>query len=128
MPKSGCVSQDPAAHMAFYRVLLKRQYPHFGITGIKCVYLILCLHGYYGNKYKKIKIHANLTLEQSLKRLIGGRADCSHASPEFWEACYSRIKQEDISERISLAKFTQAERDIWRAFVRRANDSCNKKK
>lgn len=128
MPESGSVSKDPAAHMAFHKVLLAREYPHFGVTGIKSLYLILCLQGHYGKKYTKLHRKEGEPLETTLRKLLGGRADCSHASEEFWQACYERIKQKDVSKRISLDEYTQAERDIWRAFVRRASISCNRKK
>lgn len=122
IPESGCITLHQISHAALYKILLARQYPHFGVTGIKSVYLILCLDGYFGSKYKKI------TSQESIRKLIGGRADCSHASQEFWEICISRITQETITERLSLSSSTQKEREIWRSFVRRASISCNRKK
>lgn len=122
IPSSGCITLHQESHAALYKILLARQYPHFGVTGIKSVYLILCLDGYFGSKYRKI------TSQESIRKLIGGRADCSHASQEFWEVCVSRITQIDISERLSLSSSTQKEREIWRSFVRRASISCNRKK
>ena len=122
IPKSGCICQSEQAHAALYRLLLGRQHPHFGVTGIKTLYLILCIEGFFGEKYK------NITTHEVVQKLIGGRADCSHASVEFWEVCYQRIKEENVNARLPLKKFTAAEREIWRAFVRRGSISCNRKK
>lgn len=122
IPESGCVSLHPKSHAALYQLLLSRKYSHFGITGIKTLYFIMCIEGLFGKKYEKITTH------EYIKKLIGGRADCSHASDKFWAACYERIKMEDISERVSLREYTEAEREIWRGFVRRSSISCNRKK
>jgi hypothetical protein len=123
VPKSGCVNVCPKCHETLYKLLLARAYLHFRVTGIKAVYLIKCIEGDYGKKYVKITSH------EAVRKLIGGRADVSHASGKFWEACYERIKQEDVTNRPKpLEDFTEAEREIWRAFVRRASKSCNSKK
>jgi hypothetical protein len=110
------------SHAALYKLLLSRSYLHFGITGIKTLYLIMCIEGFFGEKYRNITTHENI------KKLIGGRADCSHASDKFWAACYARIKMQNVSERVSLREYTPEEREIWRSFVRRASISCNRKK
>lgn len=122
IPSSGCIDLHQTSHAALYKILLARHYPHFGVTGIKTVYLIMCLEGHFGEKYK------NLTTQVQLQQLIGGRADCSHASQKFWEVCISRITQREITERLSLSDSTIPEREIWRSFVRRASISCNRKK
>lgn len=122
VPESGCICQSEQAHSALYKLLLGRQYPHFGVTGIKTLYLIMCREGYFGEKYE------NITSHDAIRKLIGGRADYSHASEEFWQTCYERIKQEDVSARLPLRDYTVAEREIWRAFVRRGSISCNKKR
>lgn len=122
VPDSGCICQSEQSHAALYKILLGRQYPHFGVTGIKTLYLIMCIEGMFGNKYK------NITTHEAIKKLIGGRADCSHASIEFWGVCYQRIKEQNVSARMPLREYTKAEREIWRAFIRRASISCNKKK
>jgi hypothetical protein len=123
VPKSGCVNICPKLHDALYKMLLARAYPHFGVTGIKAVYLIKCVEGDFGKKYVKTTSH------EEIRKLIGGRADVSHASDRFWEACYERIRQEDVIDRPKpLKDFTAAERKIWRAFMMRASKSCNRKK
>lgn len=122
IPASGCITLHQISHAALYKILLARHYPHFGVTGIKAVYLILCLEGLFGEKYK------NLTTKKKFCKFIGGRSNCSHASQEFWEICLSRIIQEDISERLPLSNCTDLEREIWRSFIRRASISCNRKR
>ena len=123
VPKSGCVNICLKLHNVLYKMLLARAYPHFGVTGIKTVYLIKCIEGDFGKKYVKTTSH------EAIRKLIGGRADVSHASEDFWKVCYKRIKQEDVTDRREPLKgFTEAEREIWRAFVRRASKSCNRKK
>jgi hypothetical protein len=122
VPKSGCVNLCPKLHDVLYKMLLARAYPHFGVTGIKAVYLIKCIEGDFGMKYIKITSH------EEIRKLIGGRPDISHTSEKFWEACYERIKQEDVTDRQKpLKDFTEAEREIWRAFVHRASKSVNRK-
>lgn len=122
-PRSGCLTLNEQSHAILYKLLLGRAYPHFGITGIKTLYLIKCVEGDFGKKYVKT------TSQEAIKKLIGGRADVSHASDEFWKVCYERIRQEDVTDRRQpLKDFTAAEREIWRAFVRRASISCNRKK
>ncbi len=123
VPKSGCICQSEQTHAALYKLLLGRQYPHFGVTGIKTLYLIKCIQGDYG------KIFVKTTSHETIKKLIGGRADCSHASDKFWKECYERIRKEDVTDRRKpLKDFTAAEHEIWRAFVRRASISCNRKR
>lgn len=123
VPKSGCITLNERSHAALYKILLARAYPHFGITGIKTIYLIKCIDGDFGRKYVKTTSH------EAIRKLIGGRADVSHASDKFWKVCYERIRQEDVTDRRQpLKDFTVAEREIWRAFVRRASISCNRKK
>lgn len=123
VPKSGCINLSEKAHAALYKLLIGRAYPHFGVTGIKTLYLIKCLDGDFGKKYVKTTSH------EAIRKLIGGRADCSHASQNFWDLCYERIRQEDVTDRRKpLKDFTAEEREIWRAFVRRASSSCNRKK
>lgn len=123
VPKSGCVNICQKFHNTLYKLLLARAYPHFGVIGIKAVYLIKCIQGDFGKKYIKTTSH------EMIRKLIGGRADISHASDKFWKACYERIKQEDVTDRPKpLKDFTEAEREIWRAFVKRASKSCNRKK
>ena len=123
VPKSGCVNLCPKSHDVLYKMLLARAYPHFGVTGIKAVYLIKCIEGDFGKKYIKTTSH------EAIRKLIGGRADISYASDKFWEACYERIRQEDVIDRPKHLKgFTAAERKIWRAFMERASKSCNRKK
>lgn len=123
VPRSGCINVCQKLHDVFYKLLLARSHPHFGVTGIKTLYLIKCIEGDFGKKYVKTTSH------EAIRKLIGGRADCSHASDKFWKACYERIRQEDVTDRRKpLTDFTAAEREIWRAFVRRASISCNRKK
>lgn len=122
VPKSGCINVSEKSHSALYKILIARAYPHFGVTGVKTLYLIKCIEGDFGKKYVKTTSH------EVIKKLIGGRADCSHASDKFWKTCYDRIKEENVSVRLPLKDFTAAEREIWRAFVRRASISCNRKK
>lgn len=123
VPKSGHITQNEQSHAALYKILLGRAYPHFGITGIKTVYLIKCIDGDFGRRYVKATSH------EAIRKLIGGRVDVSHASDKFWKVCYERIRQEDVTNRRQpLKDFTAAEREIWRAFVRRASISCNRKK
>jgi len=123
VPKSGCITLNERSHAALYKILLGRAYPHFGITGIKTIYLIKCIDGDFGRKYIKTTSH------EAIRKLIGGRAHVSHASDKFWKVCYQRIREEDVTgRRQPLKDFTEAEREIWRAFVRRASISCNRKK
>jgi hypothetical protein len=122
VPKSGCINLYPKLHDVLYKMLLARAYPHFGVVGIKVVYLIKCIQGDFGKKYVKTTSH------EAIRKLIGGRADISHASDKFWKDCYERIRQEDVTDRLKpLKDFTEAEREIWRAFVKRASKSCNRK-
>lgn len=124
IPQSGCVCQDPISHAALYKTLLARRFPHFGVTGRKTLYLILCLEGYFGEKYERITSHSEI------RKLIGGRAKLSSndVSEIFWIACYERIKTEDVSERQSLKGFTEREKEVWRAFIRKTSTSCNRNK
>lgn len=122
IPKSGCVCQDQKSHEALYKTLLARRFVKFGVTGIKTLYLILCIEGAFGEKYEKITTHAEI------RKLIGGRADCSEVSENFWDACYLRIKTEDVSNRPPLKGFTDKEKEVWRAFTRKASISCNRNK
>jgi len=123
VPKSGCITLNEQSHAAIYKILLGRAYPHFGVTGIKTIYLIKCINGDFGRKY------INTTSHEAIRKLIGGRADVSHTSDKFWKICYQRIREEDVTgRRQPLKDFTEAERKIWRAFVRRASISCNRKK
>lgn len=123
VPKSGCITSNKTSHAALYKLLLSRSHEHFGVTGIKTLYLIKCIEGDFGKRYIKTTSH------YAIRELIGGRADCSHASDKFWKECYERIRKEDVTDRRKpLTDFTAAEREIWRAFVRRASISCNRKK
>jgi hypothetical protein len=46
IPESGCVLMNVRSHAALYKLLLSRSYLHFGITGIKTLYLIMCIEGF----------------------------------------------------------------------------------
>lgn len=119
---TGNIQEDIKAHQKVNSLLLGREYPHFGVTGVKTVYYLLCLRGEYGATYNAVK-----TLDE-IKGIIGGSKDYSTASDLFWKECIARILEKDPFHRKKMYSFSENERAIWVRFYRKSAASCNKKR